>query len=58
MPGAMQFRPWRSGGHELRWDALDLTWMLQSHLGCPLSLKTANMGNTGLEGRDNEGTPS
>ena len=26
----------------------DLTMMLPSRLGCPLSLKTPNMGNTGL----------
>ena len=26
----------------------DLTMMLPSRLGCPLSLKTANMGNPGL----------
>ena len=28
----------------------DLTMMLPSRLGCPLSLKTANMGNPGLYG--------
>ena len=33
----------------------DLTMLLPSRLGCPLSLKTPNMGNTGLHhltGRD------
>ena len=28
----------------------DLTMMLPSRLGCPLSLKTPNMGNPGLIG--------
>ena len=29
----------------------DLTMMLPSRLGCPLSLKTPNMGNTGPNGK-------